>query len=279
MIKKLPKKLKISVVIPAYNEEVLIVDCLEAIMAQSIQPYEVIVVDNNSTDNTAEIAARYENVKVVGEKRQGIFFARNAGFNAATGDIIARTDADSQPAPNWLEVVTKYFENNDSAAVTGRLEFSDVFGLRLLAKSEAVVRRKLINSTKLPKFLAGANMAIRRQVWQAVWSSTCSQLHIHEDVDLTIHLLGVGHNISFESNMVVSTSARRMSSRFSEYYNYVKKIETTYNLHGIAGMNIKIPILLYVPFQPLIKIARKAYYLDRYRATMYRLVVEQVNAR
>jgi cellulose synthase/poly-beta-1,6-N-acetylglucosamine synthase-like glycosyltransferase len=278
MIKSSQKTPKITVVIPAFNEEELIADCLEAVLAQTLQPYEIIVVDNNSTDNTAEIASSYAGVTVITENHQGIFFARNAGFNVATGDIIARTDADSLPAPDWLQTVLEYLVDNNSAAVTGRLQFSDVFGLGLLTKAEAIVRRNLINSTNLPKFLSGANMAIRRDAWQDIWSKTCPMLDIHEDVDLTIHLQRHGLRVGFEPKMVVSTSARRMGSSFKEYYSYVKKIETTYNQHDISGLKIKLPILLYVPFQPLIKIARKAYLLKKYRTVLYRLIADQVSA-
>ncbi|HEX7964030.1 MAG TPA: glycosyltransferase family A protein, partial [Candidatus Saccharimonadales bacterium] len=96
------KRQSVSIVIPAYNEERHLAACLEAIRAQSEPPLEVVVVDNNSTDRTAEIARRYPFVRVVHEERQGIVFARGAGFDAARGDIIARIDADIVLPAGWI---------------------------------------------------------------------------------------------------------------------------------------------------------------------------------
>ena len=74
--------MKVSVVIPAYNEEKYIVDCLKALSNQTIAPDEVIVVDNNSTDKTASLA-RQAGAKVITVLEPGITPARTAGFNAA----------------------------------------------------------------------------------------------------------------------------------------------------------------------------------------------------
>ena len=271
-------KPKLSVVVPAHNEEEYIGSCIEALLNQTVRPHEIIIVDNNSTDKTAEIARRYEDIVVIEEKKQGIFYARNAGFNAASGDIIVRTDADSLVSPNWLQSVVDHYENNNPAAVTGSLTFSDVYGLRWLTRAESLVRSRLIRSVTLPKFLSGANMSIRRDVWLDIWQTTCPGSHLHEDVDLTIHLQKAGYEVSFEPGMTVSTSARRMSTDFLEYYSYVKKIESTYNFHGKSGLIIKIPVLLYVPFQPLIKVARKLYYMKRYKTKFIRLASELLNA-
>src|SRR5688500_17107775 len=95
------KKLRASVVIPVYNEADSLDLCLSAIAAQTTQPFEVIVVDNNSTDTTAEIAASYPFVRLVYESRQGVVHARNTGFNLAQGDIIARIDADTVIESGW----------------------------------------------------------------------------------------------------------------------------------------------------------------------------------
>ena len=99
---------RVSIVIPAYNEERYLPACLDAIAAQTIKPFEVIVVDNNSSDSTAKIAAQYPFVRVVNEPRRGIGFARNAGFNAAAGDIIGRIDADTHVPASWVAKVQDY---------------------------------------------------------------------------------------------------------------------------------------------------------------------------
>src|SRR5487761_1699776 len=93
--------MKISIVIPVYNEADNLSACLDAISNLEVMPYEVIVVDNNSTDNTVAIANLYDFVTVAHESRQGVVHARTKGFNLAKGDIIARIDADSVLPYDW----------------------------------------------------------------------------------------------------------------------------------------------------------------------------------
>jgi len=84
----------ISVIIPAANEEKTLPFCLASLKKQTFSNFEVIVIDNNSTDKTAAVAQKF-GAKVVSEKKQGIIYARERGFQEAKGEIIARTDADT----------------------------------------------------------------------------------------------------------------------------------------------------------------------------------------
>jgi glycosyltransferase involved in cell wall biosynthesis len=102
-------KLTVSLVIPAFNESRRIRACLESVASQTVMPDEVIVVDNGSTDDTATIAASFPFVSVIREHRQGVTYARTAGFDAAVSDIIGRTDTDSRLAPDWVERVLQDF--------------------------------------------------------------------------------------------------------------------------------------------------------------------------
>src|ERR1700722_17515689 len=91
--------MRLSFVVPAYNEEAYLPACLESILEQtlSLDPAltEIIVVNNASTDGTREVAMRYPGVTVVDEPRKGLTFARQAGFAASTGDLIANVDSAS----------------------------------------------------------------------------------------------------------------------------------------------------------------------------------------
>ena len=109
MINKGLKKIAISVVIPAHNEEKYIGKCLNSIRKQTFKDYELIVVDNNSTDDTSKIAARY-GARVIKETKQGITPARERGFKEAKAEIIARTDADAIVSPNWLKTINHTFK-------------------------------------------------------------------------------------------------------------------------------------------------------------------------
>ena len=104
--------MKISFVIPAYNEEAYIGKCLESILRETkcgLCDYEVIVVNNASTDKTREEAAKFPGVKIVEEKNKGLTRARQAGLNAAKGDILVYIDADTLAHKEWFEVLNREF--------------------------------------------------------------------------------------------------------------------------------------------------------------------------
>jgi glycosyltransferase involved in cell wall biosynthesis len=105
--------MKISLIVCAYNEEKYIKKCLEsAIKNSSGKFHEIIVVDNNSTDNTKEIVKKIPGVKVVQEIQKGANYARQKGFEFATGDILAFIDADNHIPKNWIDILIKEFEKD-----------------------------------------------------------------------------------------------------------------------------------------------------------------------
>src|SRR5688572_26560882 len=99
---------KISFVIPAYNEADGIGDCLRSIIAEIDRTggdAEIIVANNASTDATRRVAESFPGVKVVDEPRKGIVWARRAGYLASSGELIANIDADNRLTPGWLKTV------------------------------------------------------------------------------------------------------------------------------------------------------------------------------
>jgi glycosyltransferase involved in cell wall biosynthesis len=105
--------MRLSFVVPAYNEEAYLPACLESILAQTRSlpagQAEIIVVNNASTDRTREVALSFPGVTLVDEPRKGLTFARQAGFAAATGSLIANVDADSRLTPGWVAQVLSTF--------------------------------------------------------------------------------------------------------------------------------------------------------------------------
>lgn len=110
--------MKISVVIPTYNEEKGIKQCVESIFANTEHPYEVIVADGGSTDKTVEIAKSVGAIVYNNPKRTAAS-GRNIGLAHATGDIIAFTDGDNYVDKNWLQSIRVAFENDDSIGGIG----------------------------------------------------------------------------------------------------------------------------------------------------------------
>ncbi|MDN6554825.1 MAG: glycosyltransferase family 2 protein, partial [Bifidobacterium mongoliense] len=111
--------LNISIVIPAWNEQDRIADCLTNALRQSVAPHEVIVVDNRSTDDTVGVVRDFIRdppeapVRLLHQDaEQGLIPTRNYGLNHATGDILGRIDADCMLKPDWVEVVTDLFTDD-----------------------------------------------------------------------------------------------------------------------------------------------------------------------
>jgi len=113
----------ISVIIPAYNAEKLIRRCLDSLTHQSVDSdrYEVIVVDDGSTDATTEIVASHPAVRLLRQANAGPAAARNHGVREARGEIILLTDSDCRLTPTWIEAMTAPFQSDaDVVGVKGR---------------------------------------------------------------------------------------------------------------------------------------------------------------
>lgn len=202
--------MKITVVIPAFNEEKYLNGCLEAVFAQTRPADQVIVVDNNSTDQTRAIVQRFPQAKLLTAKRQGIVFARNRGFDMASGDIIARIDADSRPGPKWLMRVERAFANSQVTAITGIARFYDL-PFPLVGELTSWLAFQLSRYWLFGHYLIwGANMAIRRADWLAVRSRVCLSNRVHEDIDLAIHLRELQKEIKLVTALVMPVSMRRL---------------------------------------------------------------------
>ena len=119
--------MRLAIIVIAYNEEHCLGRCLEAIRKQVPQPDELIVVDNNSTDQTVAIAKSH-GAMVVKEKKQGMIYARNLGFNVATADLLGRIDADTILLSGWIEEAKKCFVDSQVVGLSGPVTFYDFLG-------------------------------------------------------------------------------------------------------------------------------------------------------
>ena len=113
----------ISVVVCSFNGADTLATCLSALFAQTARDQmQVIVVDDGSLDATAEVARRFDLELIVFERNQGISKARNAGIAAARAPIVAFTDDDCVPSPEWCERLLAAYERTDATAVGGAIE-------------------------------------------------------------------------------------------------------------------------------------------------------------
>ncbi len=245
--------LRVSIVIPAYNEAHHLAQCLTAIQKQATKPYEVIVVDNNSTDKTAKIAQSFPFVKLIREDRQGVVFARDRGFNAARGDIIGRIDADTLLTADWVMNVQKIFQDSPVAAVSGVMHY-DVALSQTVDNLDLFFRRRLARllGESDTVFLQGASMAMRRSAWQRIRHVLCRKGNMHEDFDLAIHLQEHGHEVVFDERLHATISARRTDVGFLQFANYVFMSPHTYAQHQLNSRKhmysvVALALVAYVP--------------------------------
>jgi glycosyltransferase involved in cell wall biosynthesis len=165
----------VSVIIPVYNSESCIIHLLAALNDQTANPVtvEYIVVDNNSSDRTAEVVKRYAqtskiNIQCIDENdAQSSYAARNKGIKTAIGNILAFTDADCVPAPDWIETLVAGFTDSKIGAIAGAI--LPLRGNSLLeqiaAKSGILSQDNAIYHPHKP-FGQTANIAFRRDVFR-----------------------------------------------------------------------------------------------------------------
>lgn len=159
---------KISVVIPAYNEARFLPRCLKSLSNQVDSPdFEVIVVDNASTDGTSNIAKKF-GVRVIHESEKGVAHARDAGLKAAKGEIIVSTDADSFFSPDWLRNIAKFFETHPHASgLAGHYHFYKApLWAKILPPMGAVAVWMLSLIIHRPIYVSAANLCFRRSAFK-----------------------------------------------------------------------------------------------------------------
>jgi glycosyltransferase involved in cell wall biosynthesis len=241
-------QLRVSLVIPVYNEESHLARCLDAIAVQTVKPFEVIVVDNNSTDATAAIARRYPFVTVLHEPRQGVVYARDAGFNAAQGDIIGRTDGDGILASDWVANVQTLFADAGVQAASGIVQYREVVLGNVFDAVDLRIRNYLGARTKAldEVFLYGVNMAIRRDAWQYARHMVCHARHLHEDLDLAVHLAEANRRVVFTHQLRASISPRQAAAGPRQFTHYVWSIPYVYGKHGRKSARHMYAVALFV---------------------------------
>lgn len=245
----------VSIVIPAYNEEHAIRRCILAALEQSVPAYEIIVVDNKSTDDTCKIVRAMQrefpvaNIRLLHQSRaQGIIPTRNHGFRYARGDVIGRIDADSLVDASWVEAVQAVFTDKSVMAATGPVSYHDMPLRKFGLQADDRVRQIVSKLAQDYQFLFGSNMAIRRLAWKQVASEVCGdpENNMHEDIDLSIHLSLHDLKVVYAPTMVGGMSARRLRDSPKEYRHYVMRFERTYAHHNIMNPGLRVPIAIYL---------------------------------
>lgn len=211
--------MKLSFVIPAYNEETNIGKCLDSVCEQAKKygdRVEIIVVNNASTDRTGEIARSYPGVIVVDEPHKGLVWARKAGFVASSGDLIANVDSDTILTPGWLDKVFKEFEKNPNlVGLSGPFNYYDIpksmtRWISIFYYAGYVVY--FINRFVLRNgsMLQGGNFVVTREGLEKIGGYDTSIEFYGEDTDIARRLHAIG-DVKFTGKLPMYSSGRRLA--------------------------------------------------------------------
>lgn len=224
------KTLELSIIIPAYNEELHLASCLDSIAAQSVAPKEVIVVDNNSTDDTVRIAKQYKFVRVIKEPNQGIAWARNKGFDSAKGAFLARLDADSVLPKDWVKTVNRLLETDSDRVITGKGYFYDMPAKPLISAIHSLLYYRVNRMLFGSYFAWGSNMVFPAHYWQKVRKDASTDPRVAEDIDLGFQL-GRYIPIEYEPSLKVLVSLRSGKQGVRRGLKYIRYMPDTMKHH------------------------------------------------
>lgn len=205
----------LSIIIPAYNEQQLISDCLDSVLNQTTDPalYEIVVIDNNSTDQTATIAQN-KGVRVEREQKKGYVHAIRKGVEVSEGKFLAFIDADCRAPVSWVSKILRNFEGKpDIVAVGGKLDYFDINPIFSQA-----VKLFLFFADALP----GNNMAIKREALERI-GGIDPNVNMSVDYWITLKLRQVGR-IKIDKDLVMLTSGRRFEGAFTSHLEYAVNV-------------------------------------------------------
>jgi O-antigen biosynthesis protein len=194
---------RVSVVICTYNGRQTIRDCMEGLARLRYPNFEVIVIDDGSTDGTAEIVREYD-VQLVSTENRGLSHARNLGLELATGEIIAYTDDDAFPDPHWLYYLAHTFKTSDYAAVGGPNLPPDGDGrvARAVANAPGGPTHVLLSDCEA-EHIPGCNMAFRTSLLRAIGGFDPQFRTAGDDVDVCWRIQQAGWKVGFHAAALV----------------------------------------------------------------------------
>ena len=239
----------LSFVIPAFNEEHYLADCIESILKQIEgleEITEIIVVNNASSDGTREVALRYPRVRLVDEPRKGLTFARQAGFLASRGSLIANVDSDSRLTAGWVNRVLHAFEANPKlAALSGPLVYYDLTASeRLLVRifyfaawMTYAINRYIL---RVGSMVQGGNFVVSRPALENIGGFNLDITFYGEDTDIARRLNEIGE-VLFTLDLKMLSSGRRlrhegiltMAARYSVNYFWTTFLKRPYTREHI----------------------------------------------
>ena len=194
---------RVSIVVCSYNGGRTLDQCLRSLSTLTYPDYEVILVDDGSTDDTPAIAARFPEVRTIRQRNEGLSVARNVGMHAATGEIVAYTDSDCFADADWLTALVHQLETSGADSVGGpNLTPEDGWLAGCVACSPGQPSHVLETDLKA-EHIPGCNMAFRREALLAIGGFDPQFRKAGDDVDLCWRLMEAGYWITFAPGALV----------------------------------------------------------------------------
>jgi GT2 family glycosyltransferase len=209
---------KISVVICTHNGGSRLASCLPACLGIDYPDYEVIVIDDGSTDGTSSIVGGFPQVRYIHQDHAGLSVARNCGAEAASGEIIAYTDDDCEPDHDWLYWLARCFDDPRVGAAGGPNLPPPARNLQeaVIAAAPGAPSHVLFNDTRA-EHLPGCNLAIRREALQRVRGFREQYVAAGDDVDICWRLADAGWELAFAPPAFV------WHRRRTSFFRYLKQ--------------------------------------------------------
>lgn len=247
--KKISVNYKVTIIVPAYNEEKIIDKSIPSLLKQTYQNIEILVVDDGSKDQTYLKAKKYEfqsdnkSLKVLTKPNGGKANAINYGIQHSNGELIMVVDADSKLQPNAVELMAKYFSDPEIAAVAGSVYVSNqknlwtklqaleyIEGLNMVRNGQAFL--KMVN------IIPGPIGMFRKSALYDV--GLYDDDTFAEDCDVTLKLISKGYKIDFESDAVAYTEAPdRLLDLIKQRYRWTRGILQAIKKHKSLLWNFK----------------------------------------
>jgi GT2 family glycosyltransferase/sugar lactone lactonase YvrE len=195
---------RVSVVVCAYNAADTLEDCLTSLESLTYPDYEIILVNDGSRDRTGDIGHNHSRVRVIDIPNGGLSAARNVGLAAATGEIVAYTDADVRVDRDWLTYLIQPFLNSDIVGSGGPnvVPPDDPPMAQCIARAPGGPTHVLLDD-RIAEHVPGCNMAFRRDALLAVDGFNAIYLRAGDDVDVCWRLQARGGKIGFASSALV----------------------------------------------------------------------------
>jgi len=216
----------ISVIIPVYNSSKTLEKCLKSIFNSNFKDYEVIIVDDQSKDNSIEIAKKFDVIIIRNNTNSGPGIARNNGAKIAKGDILAFVDSDCVVPKDWLKKIYDYFKKNkDVVAVTGPYSGSIKKKFLCLFQHYDILYFQR-NSPKFLNSCTSSNLACRKNAFIKV--NGFPNIKVNEDMEFASKLSKIGKIFWFKDNGVLHDYRSDLKTYFKQQISWAVSLIGSY---------------------------------------------------